>query len=151
MPALADAVNRASPPEVAAHLRRCDAAFVPRLSARVALDAYAAKLVARAVRVEAWDGARLAGLVAMYCGDDAFITNVSVDPDWAGRGVGQRLLARAIDMARACGLARVRLEVAREHAAARRLYARCGFEPVGTETDLVTMQLVLVKAPVGPG
>lgn len=151
MPALADAVNRATDADVTAHLCRCDAAFVPRLSARVALDSYAAKLVARAVRVEAWEGARLAGLVAMYCGADAFITNVSVDPDWVGRGVGQRLLARAIDLARDRGLARVRLEVAREHAAARRLYARCGFETVGTASDPVTMQLVLVQAPVSPG
>lgn len=133
-PALVESVGRATADELAAHLARCDAAFEPPLSTRVSLDAYAAKLVANAVCFEAWDGDRLVASVAMYCGDDAFISNVSVDPQWTRSGLAARLVERAIVLAWQRRKPRVRLEVATTNAAAIALYRRAGFM-VGAERD----------------
>ncbi len=51
-----------------------------------------------------------------------------------GRGVGQSIVAHIIGVARARGLTRLYLETGTTDgfAAARRLYARAGFEPCGT-------------------
>jgi putative acetyltransferase len=51
-----------------------------------------------------------------------------------GRGIGQAIVAHIIDVARARGLTRLYLETGTTDGftAARRLYARAGFEPCGT-------------------
>jgi ribosomal protein S18 acetylase RimI-like enzyme len=140
-PAITEAIGRATPAQMAAHLARCDASFDPPLSARVSLNAYAAKLVARAVCIEAWDGEHLVASVAMYCGNDAFISNVSVDPQWTRRGLGTRLLRIAIETAWQRRMAKVRLEVAASNVAALALYQQCGFAPVTCVDGTVTMWL----------
>jgi len=55
-----------------------------------------------------------------------------------GRGIGQRLLDHLIDLARARGMERLSLETGASDyfGAARRLYARRGFEPCGAFADL---------------
>ena len=138
-----DCDNRSSEQDVEAHLRRCEATFIPPLGQRVKLGAYAAKLVARAFRIESWCDDSLIALVGMYCGDDAFISNVSVESAWIGKGIGSRLLLRAIAIARGRALPRVRLEVAADNQLAIRLYARHGFCTL-TETDgVLMMELIL--------
>ena len=58
-----------------------------------------------------------------------------VDPRWRGRGIGRRVLDQVAGWADARGL-RVHLDVAVDNAAARRLYARYGFEPTGETRPL---------------
>ena len=74
--------NKASEAEIAEHLSRCDADFVPPLSGRVEINDYAKKIASKATRFEAWSGGTLVGLVAAYCNDQekhiAYITSVSV-------------------------------------------------------------------------
>lgn len=126
--------DRATPAQVAAHLRVCAADFRPPLAERVDIDAYAEKIVDRAVRHEAWAGDELVALVAVYCNDPqrmaAFITSVSVLPSWRGRSLAARLLASAVDEARTQGFAAMHLEVA-PNSPAVALYRKCGFTPVG--------------------
>ena len=141
--------DRASQAEILAHLVRCDARFVPPLSERVDLPAYAARLHAKSRRFEAWSGGRLVGLVAAYLdGQDggAFISNVSVEVDFLGRGIASALLGRCILRARAAGLRRVRLEVGADNEAARRLYEKQGFSTCADGGDRVFMQLDLPEA-----
>jgi ribosomal protein S18 acetylase RimI-like enzyme len=125
------AINRARIAEIAAHLARCDGYFVPPLSGRVDIDAYAAKIVGHAERFEAWAGRTLVGMVAAYCNDPSrqagFITSVSVVPERRGEGIATRMLEDCIRHARHAGFSLIRLSVDRGNAAAIPLYERCGF------------------------
>jgi len=126
--------NEASAAVLAEHLRRCDAAFVPPLSGRVDIGAYARKLAARAERFEAWSGGTLVGLVAVYPGDPAqpraFVTNVSVLPQWQRLGIAGRLMTVCVAQAAAQGCRCVELEVDRANQSAMALYSHLGFAPM---------------------
>lgn len=139
--------NRADAAEVSAHLRACDASFVPPLGERVDLDAYAAKIVAQAERFEAWAGDSLAGLVAAYCNDPtrriAFVTSVSVLPARQGHGLASRLLQDCIADVRRAGFERVELEVDSHNAPAARLYRKFGFEPAGAHDRTQRLRLTV--------
>jgi ribosomal protein S18 acetylase RimI-like enzyme len=124
--------DAASPEQLAALLQRCDASFVPPLSNRVGLGAYARKIASHALRLEAWEGSEPVALLAMYCNDldsgVAYITSVSVVPDHAGRGIASALLSEAIRRARTAGMRRIALEVDAANGGALRLYQKHGFE-----------------------
>lgn len=128
----------ASVPHIAALLRACDAGFVPPLSSRVDIDAYAAKLAAHARLLAAWEDGELAGLVALYCNDlagrTAFVTSVSVAPQHTRRGIADRLLRQAIELARAAGMRDAALEVDGANLPAIALYLKHGFAPAGQAT-----------------
>jgi len=128
-PLIADAM------QVARLLRACDGGFVPPLSQRVDIDAYAAKLALHARHACAWHDGVLVGLVALYCNDlerhTAFITNVSVDPGHARRGIASRLLGEALALGRAAGMRAVELEVDADNTAALALYRGHGFAIAG--------------------
>ena len=138
-------VNRASEARIAAHLRRCDAAFVPPLGERVDIGSYARKLASQAERFEAWAAGVLVGLVAVYCSDAgrraAFITNVSVLQERQGQGIGSRLLARGIGHAKALGFERLALEVDCGHAGAIHLYEKAGFRVAEVNGRSMAMHL----------
>ena len=139
--------NAASAGEIAAHLELCDSRFVPRLSERVDIGAYAAKIAAHAVRFEAWSGGELVGLVAAYCNDaaraTAFITSVSVLETWSGAGIAAALVRRCCEYAKLRSLRQVRLEVAAANADAIRLYERCGFTVAERSDSWLTMTIQL--------
>ena len=59
--------SKATEAQIAEHLARCDADFVPPLSGRVEINDYAKKISIKAKRFEAWSGDILVGLVAAYC------------------------------------------------------------------------------------
>ena len=123
--------NKASAVEIAGHLARCDADFMPPLSGRVEIKDYAIKIVSKATRFEAWSGGTLVGLVAAYCNDQekrvAYITSVSVLREWTGKGITARLMRQCIEHVKASGMRQVSLEVARDNTPAIRLYEKSGF------------------------
>jgi len=59
------------------------------------------------------------------------IQGLAVDPAHQRQGVARMLIAAAIEAARSRGARRLRLRVLEPNAAARALYAACGFEVVG--------------------
>jgi ribosomal protein S18 acetylase RimI-like enzyme len=128
-------LNTATAEAIAAHLLRCDQDFVPPLSTRVDIEAYADKIARRAARFEAWSDGGLVGLVAAYCNDltsrSVFVTSVSVDQAFQGRGVAAALMDMCIEHARRQGFARVALEVDSTNTAAMRLYEQKGFSIAG--------------------
>lgn len=132
-PPLVFEVDSAGYSKVDALLRECDADFVPPLSQRVDLAAYARKITAQAARFEAWSDGRLVGLIAVYCNNRevgvAFITNVCIAPAFRGRGLASELLTRLIDHTRQDGWHDIQLEVDAGNDAALALYRRHGFEP----------------------
>lgn len=124
--------DQATRSELLQHLQLCDAAFVPRLSSRVDLGAYAEKLATRALRLEAWCGTTLVGVVAVYCNDPqrpAYITNVSLLDDWQSKGIAGTLLQKCMAELQMRGVDSVSLEVGKGNKAALRLYEKLGFQP----------------------
>jgi ribosomal protein S18 acetylase RimI-like enzyme len=82
-------------------------------------------------------GDRLLGYVVVtfnydleWGGRDAFVTELWVEHELRHAGIGRALLRAAEDRARAQGVLALHLVVRPENEAARRLYAREGFEPV---------------------
>jgi ribosomal-protein-alanine N-acetyltransferase len=80
--------------------------------------------------------ARIAGRVVGYGGmwvvvDEAHITTFAVDPDYRRQGIGERVLLALMDLARAREAREATLEVRLSNLAARRLYEKYGFRPVG--------------------
>lgn len=63
-------------------------------------------------------------------GDVADVMTIGVSPQAQGRGLGQRLLDRLLQIAREAGVEAVLLEVRADNDAARNLYARNGFEQI---------------------
>lgn len=142
-------VNHSGVIELAAHLARCDDAFIPPLAQRVDIDAYARKLVDNATRFEAWHGMELVGLVAAYCNDPqrraAFITSVSVQPSWQRRGLAARLMTDCLDHVRRHGFDRIELEVDHRNLAAAALYGKYGFATIRTSGASLIMTLAFGK------
>jgi ribosomal-protein-alanine N-acetyltransferase len=80
--------------------------------------------------------ARVGGDVAAYAGmwimvDEAHITTFAVHPTWRRQRLGERLLLAVLDIAVARGAREATLEVRLSNLAARRLYEKYGFRPVG--------------------
>ena len=80
--------------------------------------------------------ARLDGVVVAFGGiwlmvDEAHITTFAVDPAWRRRSIGERLLIGLLDAAMSRRAREATLEVRLSNVAARRLYEKYGFRPVG--------------------
>jgi ribosomal protein S18 acetylase RimI-like enzyme len=139
--------DSANADQLAALLQRCDASFIPPLSSRVDLVAYARKIASHALRLEAWQGTEPVALLAMYCNDlesgTAYITSVSVAPGFARRGIASTLLAQCIRRARAAGMRRIALDVDANNHAALRLYQKLGFRADTTAAPSIRMRLHL--------
>ena len=63
--------------------------------------------------------------------DEAHVTTFAVDPAWRRRKIGERLILALLDLAIARGAHEATLEVRLSNLAARRLYEKYGFQPVG--------------------
>lgn len=63
--------------------------------------------------------------------DEAHITTFAIHPGWRRRRIGERLLLAFLDMAVDRAAHEVTLEVRLSNLAARRLYEKYGFRPVG--------------------
>jgi ribosomal-protein-alanine N-acetyltransferase len=79
---------------------------------------------------------RAAGEVVGYGGlwlmvDEAHITTFAIHPAWRRRRLGERLLLAMLDVARERHAREATLEVRLSNLAARRLYEKYGFRPVG--------------------
>ena len=142
-------LNKASEAEIAEHLLRCDADFVPPLSARVEIKDYAQKIANNAMRFEAWSGGTLVGLVAAYSNDQekriAHITSVSVLKEWTGNGVATRLVGQCVERAKASGMQQIGLEVAQDNTLAIKLYEKSGFV-AGEVTGAFTIMNLFLKS-----
>jgi ribosomal protein S18 acetylase RimI-like enzyme len=140
-------VSQSSAAEITDHLLCSDTAFVPALSSRVDIRAYAQKLQDRAVRFEAWLGEDLVGLVASYCnqtdGSNAFVTSVSVWPECQGQGIADRLMRQCIEHVRSLGFVQMVLEVDQRSLPAVALYQKLGFSELRSSGSTLIMVITL--------
>jgi ribosomal-protein-alanine N-acetyltransferase len=63
--------------------------------------------------------------------DQAHITTFAVDPKWRRKGIGSQMVVALLQMARPLGARQATLEVRLSNLAARHLYEKFGFRPVG--------------------
>jgi ribosomal-protein-alanine N-acetyltransferase len=80
--------------------------------------------------------ARLDGRIVAFAGiwlmlDEAHITTFAVDPDFRRRSIGERLLLAMLELAIDKRAREATLEVRLSNVAARRMYEKYGFRPVG--------------------
>ncbi len=97
-------------------------------------DAYRSEL--RTNRLATYVVARAGDEVVGFAGlwlmvDEAHVTTFAVDPAWRRRGIGEHLLVALLDVSIARGAREATLEVRLSNVAARRLYEKYGFRPVG--------------------
>jgi ribosomal-protein-alanine N-acetyltransferase len=97
-------------------------------------DAYRSELQTN--RMAHYLVARAGDAVAAYGGmwlmvDEAHITTFAVHPAWRRQGIGERLLLAFLDIAIERRAHEATLEVRLSNLAARRLYEKYGFRPVG--------------------
>ena len=87
--------------------------------------------------------------------DEAHVTTFAVHPAWRRRGIGERLLLAVLDTALGRHAREATLEVRLSNVAARRLYEKYGFRPVGLRpryyTDNGEDALIMTTEPLaGP-
>jgi len=109
---------------------------IERRSFRTPWPAHAYRTELETNRLAQYLVARVVGRVVGYGGiwlmaDEAHITTFAVDPDWRRRGIGEHLLLALLDLAMDRKAHEATLEVRLSNLAARRLYEKYGFRPVG--------------------
>jgi [ribosomal protein S18]-alanine N-acetyltransferase len=97
-------------------------------------NAYRSELMTN--RLASYLVARAGGRIVAYGGmwlmvDEAHITTFAVHPAWRRQRIGERLLLAFLDLARDRRAREATLEVRLSNLAARRLYEKYGFRPVG--------------------
>lgn len=93
------------------------------------------------------EGGRVVGMVSVLRtvstaegGPAGLLEDLVVRPECRGRGIGSRLLAYAIEQARADGLLRLTLLTDGDNARAQRLYERAGFRRSGMRPMRLTLR-----------
>lgn len=137
-------INNAEFNELKRHLYSTSDDFIPSLQQRVDIDEYARKLIQHSTRIEVWDKQQLIGLVAVYLNDpnrkSAFISSVSVEKNYQGKGFAKTLLHETYRHCRQVGFHTLELEVHHLNKPAQQLYQSEHFEITRTERSSVFMQ-----------
>jgi ribosomal-protein-alanine N-acetyltransferase len=109
---------------------------IERQSFPIPWPAYAFRQELETNRMARYLVARAGDETVAYAGvwmmvDEAHVTTFAVLPEWRRRGVGGRLLLSVLELAVSLGASVATLEVRLTNVAARALYQRFGFRPVG--------------------
>lgn len=148
MSAIIYTINQSKAGEILLHLVACDKTFVPPLSQRIDLSTYSEKLIRYATNFEAWNGQkRLVGLVSVYMNDvslkTAFITSVSVCPEYTGKGIAKNLILECLKETKQKRFSEIQLEVNKLNAPAIKLYSAFGFDISQIKKEIIKMNLTL--------
>lgn len=117
-----------------------DADFLPRLSERVDIPTYAAKLVSKAEMYTCVESGQLLGLIAFYCdpseaGSIAYITFLGVSRTARRRGLAEKLLRRCVEHAGQAGVSSIGVETWHTNTPVLNLYKAHGFKVTGEVAD----------------
>ena len=125
-------INTASCSEIEEHLVKSSSTFRPPLDTYVNISEYSKKIKENATTIEIWKKKVLVGLLAAYFNNEeekrGFITNVSVLPEYQGRGLGSVLLNKVLEYGREISYEEIVLEVRKENTKAIEIYKRFGFK-----------------------
>jgi len=138
-------VKTASEHDISLHLSLCNDSFSPSLSQRVDIVEYSKKIFDKAITFEAWHDRDLVGLVAAYFNDSigrsGYISNVSINYDYMGKGIATALMSSCLSYAEKCGIKNITLEVFNTNSSAIGLYKKLGFKEIEIHGNTVVMSL----------
>ena len=122
-------IHKSTYEQIYNHLKKCNESFKPKLSSYVNLKEYSEKIYKKAILLEYFENEKLVGLIAGYPLTESFyITNVSTDPDFSGRGIGKTLLEECEEFCEKSFINKIKLEVKPENKRAIEFYIKNGFE-----------------------
>ncbi|MFV0590523.1 MAG: GNAT family N-acetyltransferase [Draconibacterium sp.] len=131
--------------EIEKYLNDLDQNFIPQLSTLVNIQDYSNKLAEHAEHFCLYHNNSLIGFVAMYCNNDeskiAFISSVSIRPDYTGKGLAKNLLGEALQYAKKKKFQKIQLEVGVNNKSAIGLYKSLGFEIENSDDKVNLMTL----------
>lgn len=131
-------INQSCSSDILEHLKKCNDQFIPPLSSRVSIDEYSFKIFEKAIRFELWDGLNLIGLTAAYKNNERnslFITNVSIEKDYSGNGLANKLIEEVINYCKTNGFKNIKLEVNIDNFKAISLYTKFNFKTEKEHND----------------
>lgn len=86
--------------EIEKYLIKADKFFIPALSEKVNIKAFATKFHNNGIVITAVHNNNIIGLLAFYCNDMkgklAFITNMSVLPEFYGKGIAAKMMNHCV-------------------------------------------------------
>jgi ribosomal protein S18 acetylase RimI-like enzyme len=140
--------GKATAKDVQQHLERCSEDFKPPLHSYVDICEYSEKIVNNAETFEVWYENKLVALVAVYLNDpeklNAYITNVSVEKKFQGKGLANILLDNIINKSIALNFKFISLRVRSDNQRAIGIYSLKGFSVVRKDSDkFIEMKKVL--------
>lgn len=112
------------------HLTVCSDTFVPSLNSYVDIDSYSKKIFEQAILFSKFDNNKLVGLVAVYDNSTekfGWVTNVSIDPNFIGKGIATELLNECKEYFEIKRYLHIFLEVFLDNEKAINLYIKQGF------------------------
>lgn len=118
--------------------------FVPKLSGRVDMKAYARKLAQYADNLFVVIDMQDAASCSIYCNEAvAFISSIAVKKDFWRLHIGTQLMDEVKRHAKERKCTKICLEVHEENAAALAFYQSCGFYTVTCRENWMTMEYIL--------
>lgn len=140
-------INQAELLQIAEHLLACDNAFIPALSTHLNIHQYSQKIIEYATRFEAFSNNQLVGLIACYMNDYknqlGFITNVSIDGKFIGKGIAKQLLKMLLHYAVEKNFKTICLKVNKLNSPALSLYKSAGFTVIKQKQGFYEMKFKL--------
>jgi ribosomal protein S18 acetylase RimI-like enzyme len=130
------------------HLITCSNTFVPSLDSYVNINEYSKKIFEQAILFTKFDGDELVGLVAVYDNPTeqfGWITNVSVDPEYSGKGIATELLNRCYKYFETKKYFSIFLEVFVNNDKAIKLYIKQGFTNYKIKENKMILKQQLTK------
>lgn len=134
--------NTQSAQQIKIHLLKVNECFFPPLNTYINIEEYAQKLFDKAISFEALEEGVLIGLVAGYHNIDEnifFISNVSVDPDFQGKGIASNLFGSLYAYCHKNNIYQLKLQVFKQNLPAINLYQKLGFEIMTDEDERLTL------------
>ena len=130
------------------HLITCSNTFVPSLDSYVNVNEYSKKIFEQAILFTKFDGDKLVGLVAAYDNPTeqfGWITNVSIDPEYSGKGIATELLNRCYKYFETKKYFSIFLEVFVNNDKAIKLYIKQGFTNYKIKENKMILKQQLTK------
>jgi len=129
-------MNSHSWEQIKEHLFKVDQSFTPALSTYINIEAYALKLYTQAICIEAVNNDKLIGLVAGYHNREEnlfYISNVSVDSDFQGKGISSTLFDKLSEFCTQKKVKVLNLQVFKTNVKALKFYKKLGFKILSEE------------------
>jgi len=124
-------INKSTEKEIYEHLKKCSEYFVPKLDSYIDLKDYSKKLHNKSSRYECYLEKNLVGMINVYLdklNDFAFITNVSVLPNYLGKKISNKIINFCEKDLLKNKISKIILEVFVENARAISFYEKNGYK-----------------------